>query len=749
MLEKLSRLVLRRSRTVLVVSVLLALAGGAASATLFDKLTAGGLADPGAESGRAAAVLDAAGQGPPNLTLVVSAPRGVDDDAAVRAGTALSERLAAEPAVANVTSYWTAGRPPQLRGHDGGEALVGATVRGDETAVNKVLDDLVPRYEGSRDGLDVRVGGSAMFWKETTELSQQDGAKGEAIAFPLTMIVLVLVFGALVAALVPLSVAFVTMLVGMGVLWLVASATDLSVFAVSVVTLLGLGLAVDYGLLMINRYREELANGLGTEDAIRRTMATAGRTVSFSAITIVLVLAGLVLIPLPAVRSMGYGAMITATLSAVGSLTVLPAMLAVLGPRIERGRVLRRRRPPTAAGSSPESGFWHRLATFVMRRPFPVATAVIAVLLLLGAPFLGIRLGMPDERSMPESSQARQVTTLIRENFDGAELNALQVVAPRADAGSPEVAGYATRLSQLPDVGRVDTVSGSYSRGAVSVPPGPAHQRFAIGDGLYLSVVPSTADPDAALRLVHDVRAAPAPFPTLVGGTAAVSVDTTDVLVDRLPYVLGLVTVTMVVLLFLLTGSVLLPFLALLLSALSLTATFGALVWIFQDGNLAWLFGGFTVTGTIASTIPVMLFALSYGLAMDYQVFMLSRIREEYERTGSGTTAVAVGLERIGRMVTAAALVISIVFLAFTVSGITYVKAYGIGLPLAVLMDATLIRGALLPALMRLGGRATWWAPPPLRRLHGRFGLREVATPPPATPPGHAVPLASSRGAEP
>ncbi|GAA1880926.1 MMPL family transporter [Asanoa iriomotensis] len=731
MLEKLSRLLLRHSRTVLVLAVLLALAGGAASVTLFDKLTAGGLADAGAESGRAAAVLDAAGQGPPNLTLVVSAPQGVDDAAAVRAGGALSERLAGEPDVGNVTSYWTAGRPPQLRSHDGTKALVGATVRGDETTVNKVLADLVPRYEGAHDGLDVRVGGSAMFWKETTEISQADGAKGEALAFPLTMIVLVVVFGAIVAALVPLSVAFVSMLVGLGVLWLVASVTDLSVFAVSVVTLLGLGLAIDYGLLMINRYREELSGGRDAPDAIRRTMVTAGRTVVFSAVTIVLVLSGLVLIPLPAVRSMGYGAMITAILSALGSITVLPALLAVLGPRIERGRVFRRR----ASVGGVDSGFWHRLATFVMRRPLPVATLVIAFLLLLGAPFLGIRLGMPDERSMPESSQARQVTTLIRQNFDGAELNTLQVVATRAEFAS--VGAYASQLSELPNVGRVDTVSGSYVDGAVAAPAGPTHQRFAIGDGVYLSVVPSTADADDALHLVEAVRAVPAPFPVLVGGAAAVSVDTTDVLIDRLPWVLLLVAVTMVILLFLLTGSVLLPFLALLLSALSLTATFGALVWIFQDGNLAGLFGGFTVTGTIASTIPVMLFALSYGLAMDYQVFMLSRIREEYERTGSGTTAVAVGLERIGRMVTAAALVISIVFLAFTVSGITYVKAYGIGLPLAVLIDATLIRGALLPALMRLGGRATWWAPAPLQRLHSRFGLRE--TDPPGVPTASAV----------
>lgn len=337
-----------------------------------------------------------------------------------------------------------------------------------------------------------------------------------------------------------------------------------------------------------------------------------------------------------------------------------------------------------------------------------------------------MKLGMPDERSMPESSQARQVATEIRKNFDSAEQNALQVVAPQAPESSLDIAAYAVELSRLPGVARVDAVSGSYAHGAQVVPPTSTHQRFSIGEGTYFSVVPASGDPDAALELVHAVRAEPAAFPTLVGGVAAVSADTTEALTDRLPYALGAVMIAMVVLLFLLTGSVLLPFLALVLSGLSLTATFGALVWIFQDGHLSWLLGDFTVTGTIASTIPVMLFVLSFGLAMDYQVFMLSRIREEYERTGSGTAAVALGLERIGRMVTAAAVLISIVFLAFTISGITYVKAYGIGLPLAVLMDATLIRGALLPALMRLGGRATWWAPARLRQVHARFGLKET-----------------------
>ncbi|XUL85505.1 MMPL family transporter [Streptomyces galilaeus] len=564
------------------------------------------------------------------------------------------------------------------------------------------------------------------------------------IAFPLTMIVLVLVFGSIVAACLPLAVAVVSMMLGFGVLWVMADLTALSVFVVSVVTLFGLGLAIDYSLLIVNRHREELRGGASPEQAIRTTMNTAGRTVLFSAITIALILVGLLFFPLEAVRSMGIGGMVTALLSALGALTVLPALLLRLGPRVEKGRVLGKRRD-ARAGRGVESGFWHRLATFVMRRPVPVATVAIAFLLLLGAPFLGVRVGMPDERSMPASSEARQVATIIRTEFDSAEQNAAQVVLPDVTQTDKNLPRYAAGLSKLPGVARVDGPTGSYVRGTLAVARTAAHGRFAMAGSSYLSVVPASGDPDAAQQLVHEIRARHAPFKTLVGGMAADSIDTTDTLLDRLPYALGAVMTAMLVLLFLLTGSAVLPFLALVLSALSLTATFGALVWIFQDGHLVSLLGDVTVTGSIASTIPVVLFALSFGLAMDYQVFMLARIREEYVRTGSGAAAVAQGLERVGRMVTAAAVLISIVFLGFTVSGISYVKAYGIGLPLAVLMDATLIRGALLPALMRLGGGATWWAPGPLRRLHARFGFHESSQAPSTPRSPDAPPYAGVR----
>ncbi|SEE31430.1 MMPL family transporter [Jiangella alba] len=717
MARRLAEFVTRRRRAVLIVAVLLALLGGATSTSLFGKLSAGGFDDPGAESGQAADLLEETfGQSPPNLALLVTAADGVDGAAAAEAGTRLTESLAAEDGVRDVVSYWSSGQP-QLRSDDGDRALVLATIVGDDTEVNERVGALADAYGGDADGLTVEVGGYAAFSHELSEQSESDVVTGEMIVFPVTLIALVLVFGGIVAALLPLAVAAATSLLGMGLLWALAEVTSLSVFAANVVTLAGLGLAIDYSLLMVNRYREELAGERTVPEAIRATLASAGRTIVFASLTVCIALATLILVPLPAIRSIGYAGVLTALLAAASSLLVLPALFAVLGKRVGTPRLRRRR---TSAGD----GFWHRLAMIVMRRPLPIATVVTAALLLLGAPFLGMKLGYLDERVMPESSEARHVATVIRSDFATGEQDALQVVAP---SGLTEPGEYAERISLLDHVARVDTVSGSYADGASVAPAGPEHARFAAGDAVYLSVVPEPETVELTRELVGAVRAVDAPAETLVGGVAAVAEDADRSLLDMLPWALGAVGLAMVVLLFLLTGSVLLPFLALVLSTLSLSATFGAMVWIFQDGHLSGLFD-FTVTGTTISTVPVMLFALAFGLAMDYQVFMLSRIREEYDRGASPTAAVALGLEKVGRIVTAAAVLISIVFLAFLVSDITLMKAFGVGLPLAVLIDATLIRGALLPATMRLLGGATWWAPPFLRRVHARFGLRETSS---------------------
>ncbi|NDL60289.1 MMPL family transporter [Phytoactinopolyspora sp. XMNu-373] len=728
MLARLAALVMRRRRAVLVTVVMLALIGGASGSTLFDRLSAGGWNDPNAESGQAADILeDVFGQGQPNLVLLVSSPDGVDEPAAASAGTRLSERLAAEPGVGDVASYWLSGQAPQMRNADGDKALILANIEGDATTVDNRLVDLIADYGGDWDGLHIQIGGYAMFEHELTEQSERDIIKAELLVFPVTMLALVLIFGSVVAATLPLAVAMVTVLLGMGVMWVLADVTSLSVLAVNVVTLLGLGLAIDYSLLMVNRYREELRGGRGVAEAISMTMRTAGRTVVFSAVTVAIALSVLAWFPLAALRSVSYAGIATALLAGFASLTVLPALFAVLGHRVDRGRVFRRRarrRGEPDGEQAVENGFWHRLATVVMRRPLPIASIVAVFLLLLGAPFLNLKLGEVDERTMPESAESRQVATAIRTEFGSGEQNALQVVMPEATSDAGVIAGYGAELSGFDGVARVDTATGSYVGGGEAVPAGPMHEQFARGDAVYFSVVPAAGEPEDAQRLVDEIRAAPAPFQTLVGGQPAITVDGNDALTTWLPYSLATLAVVMVILLFLLTGSVVLPFLAMALSLLSLTATFGALVWIFQEGNLSGLLG-FTVTGSLPGTVPVMLFAVAFGLAMDYQVFMLSRIREEYERTGENTRAVALGLERIGRIVTAAAVLISIVFLAFLISDITLMKAFGLGLPLAVLLDATLVRGALLPASMKLLGRATWWAPAPLRRFHARFGLRE------------------------
>ncbi|WP_218021666.1 MMPL family transporter [Nocardia harenae] len=708
----------RRARVLLVVFAALALGLGAFGSGLFDKVQGGGYSDPGSESARAATVLrDTFGEAAPNLVLLVETGSSVDDAAAAAAATTLARDLAAEPGVARVSSYWTDGKPAALRSADGSKGLIVAGVLGTEPEVDARIGDLAERFGGAHDPVQVRVGGYAMLLRETVQQTEKDVVLGESIAFPVTLIALLFVFGGLVAAALPLVVAAVTVLLTVGALTAVASLTDVAATASNVATLLGLGLAIDYSLLLISRFRDELDGGAEPAAALAATMRSAGRTVAFSAVTVAIALAGLLFFPLVAVRSMGYAGLLVAALAAVVSLTVLPALLLLLGPRIDSGRLRPRRRATGAAAD----GFWHRLATLVMRRPLPIGLAVAALLLLLGAPFLHVNLGFPDERALPGDMASRQIAETLAADFGITEQNGLFAVLPDSADG---VGGYATALSELPDVRRVDTVTGSYAGGAQFAAPGPLHSGFGADGAAYLTIVPATDDPAALDRLVDEVRAVPAPSPVLIGGLAATNGDALASVTAALPWALGFVIVLMLVALFLLTGSVVLPVLALILSALSLTATFGALVWIFQDGHLSGLLD-FTVTGDLPPTVPVMLFGVAFGLAMDYQVFLLSRIGEEYRRTGDSEAAVALGLERIGRIVTAAAVLISLVLLGFLASDITFMKAFGIGLPLAVLVDATLVRGFLLPAGMKLLGDRVWYAPGFLRRVHERFGFGE------------------------
>ncbi len=732
MTQRAALALIRRRWIVLVIAVVFLALSGILGGSLEQRLSVGGYTDPGTESARASAVLaDRFDTGAPNLVLLVRAGQGVDDPAVVTAGTRLTERLAAEPGVADVASYWSAGRTPAMRASDGRQAVVVSRLTGDDDQIKATLARLRPHYHGTVDGLDVRFGGSAEVNQELSDQSQQDLARVEAITFPVTLIVLVLVFGSVVAALLPLTLAVVIMLGTILTLRVMTEFTSVSVFAMQITIGLGLGLAIDYSLLIITRYREELAGGADVPAAIVTSLRTAGRSVLFSAAVVALSLSGLLLFPFYFLRSFAYAGIPVTLLAAVGSLTVLPALLAVLGKRVEKLRV---RRPRAARPM--HSGFWYRLSTGVMRRPLAVMLLGVALLAVVGSPILGLRITLPDERVMPRSAESAQVGEELKTSFDEREFHPLTVVVEGLGADqTAAVSGYAQRLSALPGVRRIDSPAGSFVDGNLVAPPTGAVARFAVADASYLRVIAETADPFSAdgQQLVRDIRAADAPKPILVTGSAAELVDSRSSLVDGMPWAFGVVVVSLFVMLFLLTGSVVMPVKALILNTLSLSATFGALVWIFQDGHLRGFFGDFIVTGGIIWTVPLLLFCITFGLSMDYEVFLLSRIKEEYDHTGDNTAAVAAGLERTGRLITAAALLIAIVFLAMASSGITSVKEIGLGLALAVLVDATIIRALLVPAFMRLLGPANWWAPGPLRRFHRRFGLRESIEPAPAT----------------
>ncbi|MGH9012767.1 MAG: MMPL family transporter [Acidimicrobiia bacterium] len=745
MLRRLGRFAVRRRKAVLAGTatfvVLAAVFGGGVA----DRLVSGGFEDPDAESTRAAdAVEREFGEQDPDLILLVTAKGGTVDGAEVTdRGRALTDEVAGEPGVGEVASYWSLGGVAPLRSEDGTRALVLGVLEGDDDQVDEAIEGLSERYTRDDRAIRVEVGGFAEVFRQVNEQIEQDALRAELIAIPITLGLLVVVFGSLVAAGLPIAVGIVSIIGTFLVLLGVSSFTDVSIYALNMTTALGLGLAIDYSLFIVSRYREELGHGLRPHDAVVRSVETAGRTIAFSAVTVAVSLAALLVFPLGFLRSFGYAGIAVAILAATASILSLPALLAVLGPRVDSLTLWRRHPKPVG------EGFWHRMATVVMRRPLPIALVVTAALVLLGLPFLHLRLGLPDDRVLPEGISSRKVHEAIREDFASNEANALQVVATGIDPDerAAELVGYAADLSRLDGVARVDALSGSYVDGQELPVPEALTRRFAARDATWLSVVPAVEPLSAAgERLAQDVRDVDGPFDVLVGGGPAELVDAKDTLRERVPLAAGLIALATFVLLFLMFGSILVPVKALVLNVLSLTATFGAMVWVFQDGHLAGLLG-FTPTGSIVASMPLLMFCIAFGLSMDYEVFLLSRIKEEYDRTGDNTRSVAIGLERTGRIVTAAALLISVVMIAFGTASIAFMKLFGLGLTLAVLVDAFVIRGTLVPAFMRLAGRANWWAPGPLRRFHDRFGIGEHQAPPASSPP--AGPPADDRVSEP
>ncbi len=740
MLERLGHFVYRRRKWVLIGTLVTVLLAGAFGGNVSQHLRAGGFESPDVESQRASDLLgEKFGQAPPNFLLLITAKQGtVNDPAISQAGIRLTNELLGEDGVGQVVSHWGIGPSSPLQSRNGKHGMILAEIEGDDAERNEIAERLAPKYTTESVEVTSRVGGFEAIFAEVSDKIESDLAKAESIAIPITLILLIIVFGSLVAASLPVAIGVIAVLGTFLVLRLIALTTDVSVFALSMVTAMGLGLAIDYSLFIVSRFREELRNGHDTEAAIVKTLKTAGRTVVFSGITVAVSLAALLVFPLYFFKSFGYAGIGVVFTAVVGAVVFLPAMLAALGPRVNwspRFLWMRRLRDwQDQHHKEVGEGFWHRLAVFVMRRPVTVAVSVVVVLLALGYPFLHANLGLPDERVLPPGGETRQVHDTIRAEFPSEEVNSIRVVAP--DIGDPaqrgaEIGAYAATISKLEGVAQVDSLAGQFKDGVLAVPPTPFSARFASADSTWLQVNPSV-DPFSlkAENLAKAIREADKPFDVLVGGSPAQLVDVKDALFDKLPLALAIIAISTFVMLFLAFGSILVPLKALVLNLLSLTATFGAMVWIFQDGHLSGILN-FTATGILDISSPILMFCIAFGLSMDFEVFMLSRIKEEYDKTGDNEHSVAVGLERTGRIVTAAAVLISVTFLLFGTSQIRFIKLFGIGMALAVLMDAFVIRGTLVPAFMRLAGNANWWLPSFLKPVYERLQISEVEEPEP------------------
>jgi RND superfamily putative drug exporter len=715
------RFVVRRARLVLIAAILAVVGFGVLGVGAFGNLKTGGFQDPSSDSTVAQTLTDQRFGGSAGVVLLVHAEAGtVDDGPARAAGSAAARRLTAVPGVSNVVSYWTT-HDPGLRSTDGKYALVLGNTRSDLNLSSSQLAGLAS-HGGQA---DVSVGGSAAVGNDITQQVFKSLGTAEGITVPIILALLVFAFGSVVAALLPLAIGMIAILGTFAELFVLGSVTSVAVYAVNLTTALGLALAIDYSLLMVSRYREELGRGQEPAAAVLRSVQTAGRTIVFSGATIVAALAVLLIFPMYFLRSFAYAGIGVVLVSVAAAVVVLPALLAVLGRRVNSGKLpwARDREPSTAAP------FWGRIAGQAMRRPALIAIPVLAVLVLLALPLRHAQFGTPDDRVLPTSTQSRTVGDVLREDFTGNSATALNVVAD-GPLDRAALAAYASRLSDLAGVARVEASAATFVHGTAI--PGTADPTLARAGGSgaaqRLSVV-SAADPrsTAAKDLVRTVRDLPGPdgVRVYVGGDTAELIDTTHAIGIRLPLAALLILLTTFTVLFLFTGSVVQPIRSLALNAVTLAATAGLMVWIFQEGHLS---GPLHFTALpLDTSMLVLLFCVTFGLSMDYEVIVLSRIKELHDQGLDNRTAVTDGLTRSGRIVTTAAALIAVTLFALGSATVSFLQLFGVGAGFAVLVDATLVRAVLVPACQRVLGRAAWYAPAPLRRLQTRIGLTEAS----------------------
>ncbi|GAA1423175.1 MMPL family transporter [Catellatospora coxensis] len=696
------RAVVRLRWLVLGIAAAVLVIGASWGGGVFGDLISGGFDDPGSASSRAHREITAqlGRQDVDILALYSSDGLTYDQPAFSGAVTSVATELSGRPEIASVVGAHTPGVPGRFTSTDGHATYLAIQLRdGDENS--KLADLAALREDLAAEGLHTEVGGLIPFLDDANTRINDDITKAELISLPILLVLLVFIFRGLVAAATPLFVGVLAVLGAFIAVRLLAQVTDVSVFAVNIITMLGLGMAIDYALFVVSRFREELAAGRSPADAVAHTLATAGRTVLVSGLTVALALASLLIFPMDFLKSMAWGGMAAVLVAMLAALTALPALLAVLGPKINALRVPL---PKLFQARPAGEGGWARIARSVMSRPVLYALGVAAVLALTATPFLRAQFGGFDERVLPAGTESRTVTERIAAEFPGGSAAPISVLilGPGADT-------MLARVQAVPNVpgAMIAAQQGDATLITASYPGEPADE--------------------SARQVVQAIRDLPVPDGTqmLVGGRTAADLDQLDSLGGRLPWMLAMVAVSTFLLLFLAFGSVVLPLKAILMNVISIGASFGVVVWIFQDGHLSeWL--GFTVTGFLEPGNMVLMLAVLFGLATDYEVFLLSRVREEWDATGDNTQAVASGLQRTGGIITAAALLLMVVLGGFATGGTTTIKVLGVGMVVAVAIDAALVRAVLVPATMRLLGRWNWWAPGPLSLVYRRYGLKEA-----------------------
>ncbi|WP_231916260.1 MMPL family transporter [Microbacterium karelineae] len=714
-------------RRMLVITALLFTLTAAVGVGAFDALSLSRYEAPGSESIDARSELaETFDTGSPNIAVLVEADEGVDAPGVAEIGRELTALVDGFAGVGDAWSYWSDGAHASLAADDRSSALVLAWAPGDADAVRgetlPALDEAIAeRFDGS--SVRLTLGGSDEVFRAVADQARADFVRAELVILPLVLVLLWILCRRLRVAAAILGAGLSAVAGTLAILRLVSEFTDISTFAANIALVMGIGLGVDYGLFMTHRFREELRRGADPHRATVAAVRWAGRTILFSGATVAASLAVLLVFPLSFLSSFAYAGIAVVLTAVLGSTVFLPAALRLLG---ERALPRRSRTGPV------ESGRWARLAARVMRRPIAFGALGLAVLIGLGAPAAGIEFGAPDDRVLPAGQPVRDMYDTIRGEYAAEDADAISVVSP--DASDGEVARFAREASAVAGVLRVDSSAGSFAVGA-AIGTEAFDARFRSGDAAYLTVLPTAerlaSDPAG---LVAEIRSIDRDFPAVIGGYPAELADYRAVVAERLPVVLALMLLVTFALLFLMTGSVIAPLKATALNLLSLSVMFGTLVWGFQEGGLAPLLG-FTPTGVIEPSIPLLMLCIAYGLSMDYEVFLLARIKEDFDRTGDMRGSVVRGIGRSAPLVGAAAVTLAASFLVYVTSEVVFLQQLGIGMALAVIVDATVIRGVLLPAFMRLAGRANWWAPGPLRRVHDRVGWREEAAD--RAPAGH------------